>query len=90
MATILRLNAVRQPYYAQMISSRFRSTRFGFSAASPDEAVEQAVAHAIEKGFLRAVLVYEGSAQQAGLSDKPFAVMLEADLAKRLAGSEAC
>jgi len=90
MGTIVGLNAVRQPYYAQMISSRFRSTRFGFSAACPDEAVELAVAYAVKKGYLRAVLVYEGSAQQAGHCDKPFAVMLEVDLVKRPAGSEAC
>ena len=90
MGKLITLNAVRQPYYAQMISSRFRSIRFGFDAANDAEAVERAVARAIEKGFLRAVLVYAGSYREANLRDKPFAVMLESDLVKPLAGSEAC
>jgi len=90
MGTVLTLNAVRKPYYAQLISYRFRSNRFGFDAANADEAVGRAVAHAIEKGYLRAVLVYEGSYSDANLRDKPFAVMLESDLVKPLAGSEAC
>jgi len=77
-------------YYAQMVSQLMHTRRVSIRASSADEALNKAIVQAVSADYTRALLLFKGPLSNAHASDKPLRVLLEVDLAKLSAGSEAC